>query len=62
MPQLDLQTPVFYGLLDSLHCCIETGNEEEARLVMEQAADSMWAQTITEEQFAELLSDFNTRF
>jgi hypothetical protein len=54
---LDLQTPVYRGLSDSLHAALDTGNREEVSLVMDSAQEAWESGAITGQQYGDLRDD-----
>ncbi len=54
---LDLQTPVFRGLSDSLQCAIDIQNQVAVSAVLMNICGAHDGGAITDEQFAELIAD-----
>lgn len=49
-------------LTNSLHACIDTGNEAEAKLVMKLADEYLHEGRITVQDMGDLQDDFDTAF
>ena len=54
---LDLTTPVYRGLSDSLQCAINIDNKEAVSAVLVNICGAHDGKAITDEQFAELIGD-----
>lgn len=57
-----LIVPVYQGLSNSLHACIDTGNPEEASHVLHLASEAMRRGQINLQHRADLQVDFDTAF